>query len=236
MDKKITLITGASRGIGKATAILLAKNGYFPILLARNEIQLKAAVSEIQAMNLEGTYYDLDITNEDAVKKTVNAIIAQYGRIDVLVNNAGIGYFKEMETITTTEWDQVMDVNVKGTFLLTKAIVPLFKNQQSGHIVNIASDVSRRTFPNGSLYCASKYAMDAFTSSIRKELRVHNVKVSQIMPGLVRTTFDGDVTEVDRKKEWLDAEDIANAVLYILQTPSSVVIDEVMIHPMCQEY
>ena len=124
----------------------------------------------------------------------------------------------------------------EGHFLITKHIVPLMKQQKSGHILTIASDVSKRTFAEGSVYCASKYSQDALMSSLRKEVREFKVKVSLVYPGLVDTNF-GDSTQGEpQKSNWLKTKDIADSVLYILNTPTNVVIDELTIHPIEQEY
>lgn len=236
LHKQIAVITGASRGIGKAIAQNLALAGAQVILLARNQDDLNNAVLEIKQQGGSSTAFVLDIQDETQVKSVFAQILAQFGRIDFLINNAGIGQFKPVTETDAAYWDELMAVNVKGTFLCAKEAVLQMQKQGSGHIVNIASDVSKRTFPNGALYCSSKYAQDAFSSALRKEVRKDGIKVSVIYPGLVDTYFHPDGPGKPENASHLKPEDIAAAVNYIISAPKHVVIDELMIHPISQEY
>ncbi len=233
MNNKTAIISGASRGIGRAVALTLAQNGFNVALLARNKADLQTLEKEIGA---NAKSYALDISNEQEVNLAVADILHTFGKIEVVINNAGIGVFKPTEELTSEEWDNLMNTNVKGTFLLTKATLPHLKNQKSGTIIGIASDVSKRVFPHGSLYCATKYAQDAYLSAVRKEVRKFGVKVSLIYPGLVDTYFHNDMEGSSKQSEWLQSQDIANAVLYVCNAPAHVVLDEIMIHPLSQEY
>jgi NADP-dependent 3-hydroxy acid dehydrogenase YdfG len=233
MNSKTAIISGASRGIGRAVAQTLAHNGFNVALLARNKADLQIIEKEIDK-NVKT--YALDISNEQEVNEAVADILQTFGKIDVVINNAGVGVFKPTEELTSKEWDNLMDTNVKGTFLLTKATLPHLKNQHSGIIIGIASDVSKRVFPNGSLYCATKYAQDAYLSAVRKEVRRFGIKVSLIYPGLVDTYFHNDTEGSSKQSDWLESQDIANAVLYVCNAPVHVVLDEIMIHPISQEY
>lgn len=234
--KKITLISGASRGIGRAVAQQLAKEGHFCMLMARNAEELGELENDIDTAGGKSVSFPLDISNPDQVNEAVAKIVRDFGRIDHVINNAGLGAFKPAEQLSDAEWDTVMDVNVKGSFLLTKAALPHMKAAKSGHILAIASDVSKRTFPNGSLYCASKYAQDAFFSALRKEVRADGIKVSIIYPGLVDTYFHDGVPGQPHRAQYLQADDIAAAASYILNAPAHVVVDELMIHPLSQDY
>ncbi len=234
--KKITLISGASRGIGHAVALHLAREGHFCMLLARNAEEIGELEEEIDASGGKSLSFALDISKAEQVNDAVSKIIHDFGHIDVVVNNAGLGVFKPAEQIADADWDQVMDVNVKGSFLLTKAALPHLKARGQGHIVAIASDVSKRTFPNGSLYCASKYAQDAFFSALRKEVRAQGIKVSVIYPGLVDTYFHSGAPGQPHRADYLRPDDIAAAVSYVLHAPAHVVVDELMIHPLSQDY
>ena len=230
MAQKIALVTGASSGIGKATAELLAGNGYFVFAMARRMDRLE----QLRSDQIEPIC--LDVTNAKAIQATVDHIILTRGRIDVLVNNAGFGIFKHADQLGADEWSQVMDVNAKGTFLLSKAVIPFMKKAGHGHIRGVATDVSKRVIENGSLYCASKYAQDAFLGALRKEVRRDKIIVSIIYPGLVDTYFHGKSTGDSSQTEFLNPADVADAVLYIVNAPTHVVIDELMIHPISQEY
>jgi NADP-dependent 3-hydroxy acid dehydrogenase YdfG len=216
---------------------LLAAQGYFVLLLARNAEEIGELENEIDTAGGKSLSFALDITNEAQVNTAVDQIVKDFGHIDFLINNAGVGTFKPADEITVEEWTWLMDVNVKGSFLLTKAVLPHMKSAGQGHILAVASDVSKRTFANGSLYCASKYAQDAFFSAVRREVRPHNIKVSVIYPGLVDTYFHAHGGPDQEQSNWyLRSEDIASAIAYVLHTPPHVCVDELMLHPMKQEW
>ncbi len=236
MNKLVTIISGASRGIGRAIATRLARENHFVLLLARNSEEISELELEIDSAGGKALSFAVDVSNEKQVNEVVDQAIRDFGRIDNVINNAGIGIFKEVEDLTEDEWTRVMDVNVKGSFMLTKAVLPHMKYAGSGHIIGIASDVSKRTFAEGSLYCASKYAQHAFFEALRREVRSKGIKVSVIYPGLVDTFFhEGDPGQPHRA-QYLQPHDIADAVSYVLNAPRHVIIDELMLHPMTQEW
>ncbi|MFN0034081.1 MAG: SDR family oxidoreductase [Saprospiraceae bacterium] len=234
--KKITLISGASRGIGRAVAGRLAREDHFVVLLARNAEEIGELEHEIDEAGGKALAIACDVTDELQVADAVAQVLRDFQRIDCLVNNAGIGVFKPADEISADDWDRVMDVNVKGSFLLSRAVMPHMKAAGTGHIVGIASDVSKRTFANGSLYTASKYAQHAFFESLRRELRSLGIKVSVVYPGLVDTYFHKSEPGQPQQAQYLRADDIAAAVSYILHAPPHVLVDELMLHPMCQEW
>jgi len=236
LKDKLAIITGASRGIGKAIALDLAKAGVYVILTARDEEELKEVVRTINNDGGKASAFHLDITNEAAVEQFLISLSEISQTVDILINNAGIGSFQSVVETDSAFFDQVMDVNVKGTFLMCKHLLPFMEAQKSGHIITIASDVSKRTFEGGAMYCASKYAQDAFCSALRKEVRKSNIKVSVVYPGKVETWFNSNTPGLNTEKLQLNPEDIANSVNYILSAPAHVVIDELMIHPLSQEY
>lgn len=236
MNKPVTIISGASRGIGRAVATRLARENHFVLLLARNAEEISELELEIDSAGGKALSFAVDIANEKQVNEVVEQAIRDFGRIDTVINNAGIGIFKEADNFSEEEWSRVMDVNVKGSFLLSKAVLPHMKAAGCGHIVGIASDVSKRTFAEGSLYCASKYAQHAFFEALRREVRSKGIKVSMIYPGLVDTYFhEGDPGQPHRA-QYLQPNDIADAVSYVLNAPRHVIIDELMLHPMVQEW
>jgi len=236
LQTKIAVVAGASRGIGRAIATQLAAAGAHVILLARNQSDLNEAVAEIIQEGGLAAAFCVDISDEQAVKSVFQQIIQQYKRIDILVNNAGIGEFYPVSETSATFWDEVMNTNVKGTFLCSKEAVIQMQKQGVGHIISIASDVAKRTFANGALYCSSKYAQDAFSSALRKEVRKDGIKVSVVYPGLVDTYFNKSQPGNPANASHLKPEDIAASVLHILAAPKHVVIDELMIHPIAQDY
>lgn len=236
MSKKITLISGASRGIGRAVSLRLAHEGHFVVVLARNAEEIGELEHEIDEAGGKALSIVCDVSNETQVNEAVAQVMRDFHRIDCVVNNAGIGVFKPADEINTDDWERVMDVNVKGSFLLTRAVLPYMKSVGAGHIVGIASDVSKRTFATGSLYTASKYAQHAFFESLRREVRSQGIKVSVVYPGLVDTYFHQDVQGSVKQEQYLHPDDIAAAVSYILNAPKHVLVDELMIHPMSQEW
>lgn len=232
LTDQVFIITGASRGIGRATALLLALQGAQVVCVARSIDEL----TEV-AQKTNGLAIPADVCDDDDVQMIVTETLSRYGRLDGIVCNAGVGAFGPLETLAPDEWDRMFQVNVKGTFLLCRAAVPYFREQGKGHIIGIASDVSKRTFENGTLYGASKYAQDALLGSLRKEVRSAGIKVSVIYPGLVDTHFNDEQPGTpDREKTHLRPSDIAQAVRYVLEAPAHVVVDELMLHPVTQQW
>ncbi|MBC7407964.1 MAG: SDR family oxidoreductase [Arcicella sp.] len=236
IKNKSVLITGASKGIGRALALLLAKKGANLSLVARGEIELLSLKAEIELIGSKAEIFIGSVADEDFVKQTTASIIKSYGKIDALVNNAGFGIFGKATEISTADWDSIYGTNVKGTFLFCREAIPHMKAEGGGHIVNVASDVAKRVFDGGSLYCSSKYAQDAFSMALRKEVRKDAIKVSVVYSGLVDTYFHSREEGDQRQAEYLSSQDMADAITYILEAPKHVVIDELMIHPISQEY
>ena len=233
---KICIISGASRGVGEALAYVFAKSGFEVVLLARDAAKLSSISSKIIQSGGKAIYFPVDITNSKEVKQKLEPFLDRLKSVDVLINNAGCGVFNFMEDISLDDYDRVMNLNVRGSFLLTNLVTRKMKTQKKGHVIAIASDVSKRTFAHGSVYTASKYAQDALFSSLRKEVRSFGVKVSIVYPGLIDTDFH-PVKEPEAVTQlWLTPEQVADAVLFIAQAPDQVVIDELMIHPLSQDY
>ncbi|NNE30015.1 MAG: SDR family oxidoreductase [Saprospiraceae bacterium] len=231
---KKVLLTGASKGIGKALAISLAEAGHTVGAMARS----KDALEELAAGDYQGKIIPLpaDLSSKAQMKETFDSFLQEAGSIDILINNAGAGIFKTAEELSLEEWDKIMSLNARATFYMCNLAIPEMKKQGAGHIIGVATDVSKRTIANGSLYCASKYAQDAFLGSLRKEVRKDNIKVSVIYPGLVDTYFHGAQTGAGTQVEFLNPGDVADSVIHIVNAPAHVVIDELMIHPISQEY
>lgn len=236
LQGKTILLTGASKGIGRATALALAAHRVNLGLVARSESELQSLQQEVEAAGSRCMIFAGSVADESLAQQCVQAMTAQFGGVDILINNAGYGNSKPFETFTEKEWDDLYDTNVKGTFLFSKAVAPHMKAQKNGHIIIIASDVAKRTFATGALYCSSKYAQHAFGDAIRKELRPHLVKVSTVYSGLVDSYFHADPEGHDSHAWWLKNEDMANSIVFIANQPAHVVIDEFMIHPLQQDY
>ncbi len=236
LQGKTILITGASKGIGRDLALMLAAKGANLGLVARSETELQALQTQIAAAGGNASIFVGDVADANLAPSVCTSLIAQFGKIDAVVNNAGFGIFGSTDSLSASDWDSVMNTNVKGTFLFCQAILPHFRQQGGGHIVNVASDVAKRVFDGGSLYCASKYAQDAFSMSLRKEVRKNNIKVSVIYSGLVDTHFHAHPQGDSHAAAWLKGKDVADAIIYILEAPPHVVIDELMLHPLSQDY
>ncbi len=238
VENKTIIISGASRGIGRATALLLAQHGANVVATARNVTDLK----ELEKIATEGSVRGKiitvagDVASEADMEAVVKTALDHFSHLDVVINNAGYGVFKNVEEITVDEWDGVMATNVKGTFVLTKAALPALKAQGSGHVIVVASDVAKRTFAGGSLYTASKYAQEAFMGALRKEVRSFGIKVTGVYSGLVDSHFHEKGHGHETSKNWLKNEDMAESMLFIVSRPAHVVIDEFMVHPLEQEY
>jgi NADP-dependent 3-hydroxy acid dehydrogenase YdfG len=236
LENKVIVITGASKGIGKALALQLCKHSSKLALLARSKTELEALQQEILIAGGIAEIFVGNVSDEAFVQHAIQSTITKFGTIDIVINNAGFGVFKQVDETTAEEWDNVFATNVKGTFLVSKAATAVMKQNESGHIINIASDVAKRVFAGGALYCASKYAQDAYSMALRKELREFGIKVSVVYSGLVDSHFHV-VPQGDKSHEdWLKVEDMANAIIYIASQPKHVVIDELMIHPLSQDY
>lgn len=232
LTNQVAIVTGASRGIGRAIATLLALQGAKVVCVARSEDELVEV-----AHKTNGLAVVADVCDERDAQHIVAETLSRFGRLDIVVCNAGVGSFNLLENFSAEEWDRMFDVNVKGTFLLCKAALPHLKEQHKGHIIGIASDVSKRTFAHGTAYGASKYAQHAVLDALRKEARPHGIKVSVIYPGLVDTYFNESRPGApDKEKTHLQPLDVAQAVRYVLEAPAHVVVDELMLHPVTQEW
>lgn len=236
IKNQTVIITGASRGIGKEMARQFAEAGAnLSILGSSDDIhQTKKDLENQGYSNIES--FQADVTKEDELDHVVEATKNAYGTVDILVNNAGIGMFKAVEDVTVEEWKKVYEVNVQGVFLSTKAVIPTMKKNKFGTIITVSSDVGRYTIPNGSLYASTKYAVQGFMGSVSQELREHGIRVGTINPGMVDTYFADSKQGLPEKEDWLKVEDIAEAAVYMASAPKHMMIDELQLHPLVQNY
>jgi NADP-dependent 3-hydroxy acid dehydrogenase YdfG len=241
---KVAIVTGASSGIGYATAIALSKSGAKVAIGARRTELLNKLQNEIIKSGGNVFSQKLDVTQKSDCDSFVKATVKKYGTIDILVNNAGLMPLSFVKKLKVDEWDKMIDVNIKGVLYCTAAVLPYMLEKQSGHIINISSVAGRIVFPAGSVYCATKHAVTAFSEGLRQELSPRsNIRITTIEPGVVATELTNTITddslkgfvENTKKIEALKAEDIANAILFAVQAPSHVNVNEVLIRPTSQE-
>ncbi|XLS27408.1 SDR family oxidoreductase [Flavobacteriaceae bacterium M23B6Z8] len=244
VENKVILITGASSGIGKATAIKLAKHGASVVLMARSEDALKELKSQIEKEGGHALVTPGDVTKASDFKESVQQTVATFGKIDALINNAGLMPLSFIEKLKTDEWDKMVDVNIKGVLNGVAAVLPELKKNKGGNIINISSMAAHRYFPGGAVYCATKSAVKMFSEGLRQELAPeHGINVTSIEPGAVATNLPSTITDEDildqmgdmMEMTTLEAEDIANAVYYTLTQPARVNINDVYIVPSEQQ-
>lgn len=242
MDKRIALITGATSGIGEATARLLASKNFQLILCGRRADRLQSLKTELQK-HTDVTTLNFDVRDNQAVIASISSLSSRWKKIDVLINNAGNAHgLDPIQTGSIDDWDAMMDINVKGLLYVSRAIIPGMTERKSGHIINIGSIAGKEVYAQGNVYCASKFAVDALTRGIRLDLNPFGIKVTGIHPGLVETEFSivrfkGDeerASNVYKGFDPLRAEDIADIILYVLFAPPHVMLADITVFPTAQ--
>lgn len=241
---KVVIVTGASSGIGYATALELSKAGAKVAAGARRVEKLETLKNEVQKSGGEIIVKKLDVTKKEDCDSFINLVTKTWNHIDILINNAGIMPLSFFKNLKLSEWEQMIDVNLKGVLYCTAAVIPSMITKKSGHIVNISSVAGRIVFPAGSVYCATKHAVTAFSEGLRQELsQRYNIKVTCIEPGVVSTELPNTITDKSlesfvesvKEMESLKAEDIANAIIYSLDSPQYLNINEILLRPLSQE-
>lgn len=241
-NRKIALITGATSGIGEATAKLLANEGYHLILNGRRKERLVELQRELASVNIATFLMPLDVRDNNEVADFFKSLPDKWQQIDVLVNNAGLAAgLENIELGDIDKWNRMIDTNVKGLLHVTKYAIPYLKNTR-GHIVNIGSIAGKEVYPNGNVYCGTKHMVDALNKAMRLELAEHGVRVTSINPGAVETEFS--LVRLDWEKDKADAvyqgfenlvaDDIADAIYYVISRPKHVNINELIIMPTAQ--
>ena len=240
MKNKIILITGATSGIGRATAIRFANVGARLILCGRRKEKLDVLVKDL-GENHQSLIFD--VRDKKAVFKAIESLPKEFKKIDVLINNAGNAHgMDSAQTANLDDWDAMIDSNVKGLMYVTKAVLPFMVEKQKGQIINLGSIAAKEVYPNGSVYCSSKAAVDFFTKGLRVDLNPLGIRVGAIHPGLVETEFSYVRFKGDQKRSKkvyegmnaLNADDIADAILYMTQVPEKVNIADMVILPTSQ--
>ncbi len=228
LQNKVAVITGASAGIGQACAKALLREGARLVLTARRQDRLEELVAEAKHLGSDGVFVIGDAREEDTARKTVEQAIKSFGRIDILINNAGVGNYKNLVDTSADDFDEMMDSNVRSTFLFTRHAVPVMIKQHEGLVLMISSMAGVYGFAGEAVYCATKFAQIGFAQALDKELRPHGIKVGTICPGGVKTEFaigKGRTEASVEQSEMLEAEDVAQAVLFACtQSPASRII------------
>jgi NADP-dependent 3-hydroxy acid dehydrogenase YdfG len=237
LEGKVVLITGASSGIGAACVRALAAEGAFFILTARREQRLAKLLLEIEPMGVKGQMVVGDAREEDTARQAVNAAVKAFGRLDILINNTGVGNYKNLVDTSAGEYDEMMDSNMRSTFLFTRHAVPVMRSQKSGTILMISSMAGVYGFAGEAVYCATKFAQVGFAQGLDKELRPDGIKVGSICPGGVKTEFaigKGRTEEGVAKSGMLEPEDVAAVVLLACTQPAHARIIEVRMRTMAE--
>ncbi len=240
LDGKVALVTGASSGIGEATALALAEAGASVAVAARRTDKLDELVKKIEGMGGKAFAVTADVSDENQARDMVTAANAEFGRVDILVNNAGVMLLGPIGGADTEEWRRMLGINVLGLMYATHASLPLMKAQGSGHIVNISSVAGRTVSAGVGVYNASKWGVGAFSESLRQEVSKDKIRVTIIEPGAVATELTQHVTnpEVQERIQkmyseitTLESEDIAAAIIYAVTQPDRVNVNEILIRP-----
>jgi NADP-dependent 3-hydroxy acid dehydrogenase YdfG len=243
LDGKVVVITGASSGIGEATAEALAAQGATTVVSARREDRLEDLVERIEGNGSRALAVSCDVTDEEQAHALIRRAKEEFGRVDIVVNNAGLMQLSKVEKSLSNEWRQMFDINVLGLLHVTDAAIKVMKAQGSGHLVNISSLASRGTRPALGVYSGTKTAVNAISEALRQELQADDIRVTIIEPGAVATELPEHITDEEAREglnsllgelDPLQPEDIAAAVVYCVSQPERVSVNEMLIRPTKQ--
>lgn len=243
LEGKVAIITGASAGIGAATAIALASEGAYVAIAARRADKLNEVAQKIETLGGKVLQVITDVTDEVQVQNLIAKTKETFGRIDILVNNAGIAIAGQIANANTDDWRKMIDVNIFGVLYATHAVLPTLLEQKSGHIVNVSSVAGRTVRAGIGLYNLTKWGVNAFSEALRLEVTPQNIRVTVVEPGMVNTEIDQHISDpVAYEKSQalrksitpLEAEDIANAIAYAVSQPERVDVNEILIRPTTQ--
>jgi NADP-dependent 3-hydroxy acid dehydrogenase YdfG len=239
---KTAFITGATSGIGMATAKRFAEDGIRLVICGRRLERLEALEKELKS-ETEVHTLQFDVRDKEAVQTAINSLPENFSKIDILVNNAGNAHgLDPIQNGNTDDWDAMMDINVKGLLYVSKVIIPKMIAQKSGHIINIGSTAGKEVYPNGNVYCASKHAVDAINQGMRMDLNEYGIRVGAVNPGLVETEFskvrfkgdDDRANKVYKGFEALQPENIADIIHFVVTRPYHVNIADLVVLPTAQ--
>lgn len=243
IDGKVVVITGASSGLGEASARLLSAQGARVVLGARREDRLNSLVKELTGSGGAALAVATDVTRCAEVKRLVDTAVAAYGRIDVMINNAGLMPQSFLERLRIDEWDRMIDVNIKGVLYGIAAALPHMKQQKAGHIINVSSVAGHKVRPGSAVYAATKHAVRALSEGLRQEVKPYNIRTTVISPGAVATELLETITEPDVAKNLhtfyeefaIPADSFARMVAFAISQPEEVDVNEILFRPTRQE-
>jgi NADP-dependent 3-hydroxy acid dehydrogenase YdfG len=242
IEGKVVVITGASSGLGEATARLLSAQGASVVLGARRVERIQAVADELNRSGGKALAIPTDVTHADQVKRLVDAAVQTYGRIDVMINNAGLMPLSPLERLKIDDWNRMIDVNIKGMLYGIAAALPYMKQQQAGQIINVSSVAGHKVRPGNAVYAATKAAVLAISEGLRQEVKPYNIRTTVISPGAVATELPNSVTEPDiaafAQKSYeiaIPADSFARAVAFAMSQPEEVDVNEILFRPTRQE-
>ncbi|WP_298262851.1 SDR family NAD(P)-dependent oxidoreductase [uncultured Lutibacter sp.] len=242
MNSKTAFITGATSGIGKATAEIFAKNNMNLILCGRRQDRLNELKEQLGKLTKVITL-QFDVRDKEAIFKAINSLPTEFKTIDILINNAGNAHgLSTLQDGNMDDWDAMIDINVKGLLYVSKAILPQMVERNQGFVINIGSIAGKEVYPNGNVYCASKYAVNALNKAMRLDLNKHNIRVAAIHPGAVETEFSEVRFKGDAERaknvyagyKALQPEDIAEIIYFVVTRPAHVNIEDLIVYPTAQ--
>jgi NADP-dependent 3-hydroxy acid dehydrogenase YdfG len=242
IGNKVVVITGASSGLGEAAARHLAAQGATVVLGARRADRIEALAAELTASGHEARAVVTDVTDRDQVRNLVNTAVSEFGRIDVMLNNAGLMPLAPLERLKVDEWDRMIDVNIKGVLYGIAAALPHMKERKSGHIINVSSVYGHVVDPGATVYCATKFAVRALSEGLRREVKPYDIRTTVISPGAVSTELLEHISEKDIQEGTKDfvsriavgADTFARMVAFAISQPEDVDVDEILFRPTAQ--
>jgi NADP-dependent 3-hydroxy acid dehydrogenase YdfG len=243
IQDKVVVITGASSGLGEATARHLSAQGASAVLGARREDRIRSLAKELTSKGGKAIAIATDVTDRQQVKRLVDMAVKTYGRVDVMINNAGLMPQSPLERLKIDDWDRMIDVNIKGVLYGIAAALPHMKQQKSGHIINVSSVAGHKVRAGGAVYAATKHAVRALSEGLRQEVKPYNIRTTVISPGAVATELPDSVTERDLAEGFhkfyeefaIPADSFARAVAFAMSQPDDVDINEILFRPTRQE-
>jgi short-subunit dehydrogenase len=232
MSEKVVWITGASTGIGFETAKAFAKADFIVVATARRKSRLVTLVNELKFIGCKAYAFVCNVQSERSIISTKKKIIEKCGTIDIIVNNAGVTVFKSLLETKSYEFDNIMDTNLRGSFLMMKAVLPLMMKKRKGHIINVLSVAAKTVFEDSSVYSASKAGLLALTNSLRAEVRKFNIKVTNIFPGSIDTAMWDARVRARFRNRMISPAEVARIIVQAADQPKKVVVEDVVIRPI----